>query len=140
LHYRCILALEKRTVAENVINISSGKLSLADDGIINQTVFPDTHFTLKDARDAIAAALKLSKGNPCLILVNLTGMRSITREAREYFGEVTSQKFSAVGLLFKSPVTKVLGNFFLRFNKPKTPVRLFSSEAEALKWLKGFSK
>ena len=127
-------------MVEKVINNRSGKVWLAEDSIIRQNVVPHTDFTLQDAQETIAAAIKLSEGKPYPILVDLTGLKSINKEARNYFGEeVTSHDLSAVGLLVSSAVTQVFGNFFLRFNRPEIPVRLFNSEAEAISWLKEFS-
>jgi hypothetical protein len=42
-----------------------------------------------------------------------------------------------VALLVGSPVTRVIGNFFIGLNKPRWPVRLFRSESDALAWLGG---
>jgi len=41
-----------------------------------------------------------------------------------------------VALLIASPLSRVLGNFYLRINRPETPTRLFSSEEEAGAWLR----
>jgi len=61
------------------------------------------------------------------------------REARRYFaGEETAKVESAAALLIESPLSKAIGNFFMGLNKPIVPTRLFTSEAEALAWLKGF--
>ena len=40
----------------------------------------------------------------------------------------------------RSPLTRAIGNFFLGLNKPLMPTRLFTSEEEALAWLKTFVK
>jgi hypothetical protein len=45
---------------------------------------------------------------------------------------------SAAALLIGSPLTRAIGNFFMGLNKPLIPTRLFTSETEALAWLKGF--
>ncbi len=31
---------------------------------------------------------------------------------------------------------KLIANFYLKFNKPKRPYKVFSKEEEAIKWLK----
>jgi hypothetical protein len=35
-------------------------------------------------------------------------------------------------------VARAIGNFFMGLNKPLIPTRLFTSEAEALGWLREF--
>jgi hypothetical protein len=66
-------------------------------------------------------------------------MNSITKEAREYYaGEEAGEAIKATALLIKSPVAKVLGSLFLGINKPKVLLKLYTSEKEAIEWLKGF--
>ena len=45
---------------------------------------------------------------------------------------------TAVALVVDTPVSRVLGNFYLGLSKPHIPSRLFNDEAEALDWLKRF--
>ncbi len=123
-------------MVENTINTRCSKLWLDEGGILHEYFFPKTDFVLQDAKQSMAAGLELSEGADFSWLVNITGMKSITKEAREYYGEVENSHLKAVGLVTNSPVSKVFGNFFLRFNKPEIPVRLFSSEIQAYDWLK----
>ena len=126
-------------MANNVISTRAGKVWLEDDGILRQEFNLNTELTLQDAQESITAFAKLSEGRPALVLVRMQGMKSATREARQYFEEtVTPTSFIAVAGLTSSAVNRVIGSFFLRFNKPNSPLRLFTSETEALKWLKGF--
>ena len=126
-------------MVENAVNTRTGTLWIAGNGIIRQNVVPGTDFTLQDAQETITVMSKLSEGKAYPILVDLTGLKSITREARHYFGEeITSHEARAVALLFSSVITQVIGNFFLRFNNPKVPIKLFSSETQALTWVREF--
>ena len=69
--------------------------------------------------------------------MDITEIDGMTREARQYFaGPETAKVESAAALLIKSPLTRAIGNFFLGFNKPLFPTRLFTSTEEALLWLK----
>ena len=126
-------------MVENAIQTRAGKVWLLDDGILRQECVPNTELTLQDAQELITAHVKLSDGKPRPVLIYMRGIKSVTREARQYFGEnLTRQYMSVVALLASSAVTKVIGSFFLRFHKTDSPVKLFGSETEALKWLKGF--
>jgi hypothetical protein len=72
-----------------------------------------------------------------LIFNDMREIRSITREARLFASSADAiQVVKAVALLIGSPVSRVIGNFFLGINKPPYPTRIFTSEAEALSWLK----
>ena len=43
-----------------------------------------------------------------------------------------------VRIIVGTPVSRVLGNFYLGLSNPHLPSRLFSSGDEALEWLKGY--
>jgi len=61
------------------------------------------------------------------------------KESRRFHaGEMPEQYAKAVALIEKSPVSKVIGNFFLGINKPPFPTKLFTKKHEAIHWLKKF--
>jgi hypothetical protein len=70
------------------------------------------------------------------VLVDLRGVKSQSREARKHFvSEDAAKVSSAVALLVSSPVSRMVGNFFLRLNVQPTPTELFTSESDAIAWL-----
>ncbi len=92
-----------------------------------------------DAREALAATHRVAGDRSRPVLVDLRGIRSQSREAREFFAsdEVT-RSTRAVALLVASPVSKVIGNFFIRLREQPVPTRLFGDEREAIDWLLGY--
>lgn len=92
--------------------------------------------TLEDAKANIAATARLTGGRRTLILVDLRGVRSQSPEARAYFtGAEASAVTAAVALVVGSPLSRAIGNFFLGFNRPPMPARLFTDESAAEAWL-----
>jgi 23S rRNA U2552 (ribose-2'-O)-methylase RlmE/FtsJ len=74
------------------------------------------------------------------VLIDMREMKSMNREAREYFAnERTCAIQRATALLVKSKLTKVMANFFMGLNKPITPTRMFTNPEEAVVWLTAFS-
>jgi hypothetical protein len=63
----------------------------------------------------------------------------MTREARVFFS--SNEGPSALGLVVDSPIARVIGAMFMGLlrNAPY-PARLFATEAEAVEWLKGYTK
>ncbi len=95
--------------------------------------------TLADAQENVALCLRMNGGRKRPLLVDLRVVKSQTAEARSYLaGPEGSEVCSAVALLIGSPLSRVLGNFFLGLNKPGVPTQLFTSEQEALTWLRSF--
>lgn len=71
---------------------------------------------------------------PCF--VDATGIKSVTRDAREYLGKQRSESVTFAGLLSHSPVELTIDNFYMNITKPTIPTKFFKSEESAVKWLK----
>jgi len=124
-----------------ILKTRTGEVSLGDDGIYRQKMFQNVHVDLEDAKELFARNEELSDGTTRPLLVMVGGTRSLSREARSFFaGKESARLFSAVALLVDSQLTRVISNFFIGLNKPFFPVKIFSSEKEALEWLKGYLK
>ena len=74
------------------------------------------------------------------VLIDMTAITQISKEARDYFAnERTASIQRATALLIGSPVSRVIGNFFMGLNKPISPTRLFTDPQKAIQWLHTFS-
>ena len=93
---------------------------------------------MKDATDLMDNLRKwIIKKKPYFI--DISQIRSITLEARKYFGnEGSTDRASVVAIYSGSPVGRVIGNFFLKINKPPIPMKIFSSKDKAIEWMKDF--
>jgi hypothetical protein len=119
--------------------LRTARLRLGDDGIVRIIWVPGAEVTLEDAKETMAAYLKLNKGKRLPLFVDTKTMKSLSRDARKYYaGEEAAKVASAVAIIVGTPVSRVLGNFYLGLSNPHLPSRLFSSESEALEWLKGY--
>lgn len=121
------------------IKTRTADIWLGEDGIIRVISLPSVEVTLEDIKEINGHLAILSMGKKIPIFDDIRGVKSITREARLFTSSAEAvQVGRAVALLIGSPVSKVIGNFFLGINKTPYPTRLFTSEVEAVKWLKGF--
>lgn len=94
-----------------------------------------------DANAMREANLELSNGMPYYILLDTSkGFASATPEANKIFAaREFSENRMAIAIIAKSLASKIVSNFFIRFNQPHTPTRVFIDEQEAVEWLKGKS-
>ena len=121
----------------NEIEVRTQRIWLADDGIIHAKLKPHVEVDRADAEEAIRAISSLCQGTRRPVFVDMSDIKFMSREARTYFaGPETAKVESAAALLIRSPLTKAIGNFFMGLNRPLFPTRLFTSEAEALTWLR----
>lgn len=120
------------------VEVRSQWIRLGDDGILYVKAEPGAEIDRDEAEASVHAARQLSN-QPRPALVDLSNLKGMTREARVYYaGPETAKGRSALALLIKSPVARVFGNFFMGLNKTTVPTRLFTSEPEAIAWLRGF--
>lgn len=92
-----------------------------------------------DVNDGIEirkAFLILSEGAKWAVLVDGTNFFSTTGELRQLSAseEYTILRL-ALAIVTKSMATKIIGNFFIKVNKPASPTKLFSNEKLAIEWL-----
>lgn len=113
--------------------------SLWLDGIIYGRFHDGAEVTGEDARENLAGITDFTLGRQMPVLVDLRPIRSQSAEARSVFaGPEATAVTAAVALVFDSPLARVLGNFYLGFNRPVMPTRLFNSVHEAEAWLRTF--
>jgi hypothetical protein len=98
--------------------------------------------TAAEARENLAAIKRLSEGVRYPFLCDITKCKSIDRAARAIYGSPESYEiYRAVALLSKTPIGNIIANFFLSlYSDEHVPTRLFTSEREAIAWLKRTSQ
>lgn len=107
------------------------------EGLVRATMHEGAVFELADAKEAVEVTCRVANGIRTRVLVDMRGVRSETREAREHFASAeTAARLSAVALLVSSPLSRMIANFFLRISNLRIPTRMFDDEAAALAWLR----
>jgi hypothetical protein len=114
------------------------RFELDQRGFVRATMREGLEMDLADAQEALRATARFCDGGPIPVLVDSRGIKFQTKDAREHFvSEEAEGITSAVALLVGSPVSRMIGNFFIRRNGPRIPTQLFTEEDEAVEWLVG---
>jgi hypothetical protein len=115
-------------------SIDSGKASLAllENGVIALTWQPNASVEISDVAAAMAKVNELCNGLAHPLLVEMTGVGTVTHEARAAFS--TECAASRIALLGSTPVDQVIANFRSADSYP-CPTRFFTNRTEALNWL-----
>jgi len=110
-----------------------------DDGIIHVVSHEGSVVTPDAARDSLRIVHSLiAEGEQCPVLVDIRRVRSLDRKVRVLFSGPQTVRFTlAAAMVVDSPLSRMVGNFFLTLHRPPFPTRMFSSEDEALAWLRG---
>ncbi|MEQ8363265.1 MAG: hypothetical protein RH948_10380 [Cyclobacteriaceae bacterium] len=93
---------------------------------------------LGKAKGIVQSRLEYSQGKPCYYLIDVTNLKSVTKEAREYMSDKNEGLSGVLGGAFISNkvLTTVIVNFFFNINKPSVPARFFTNRDDALIWLR----
>ena len=110
---------------------------ISDDNILFTSCVPNTEMTIEDGKESTRISAEMVKYEPRPLLCDLTNVVRMTKECRKHFAGVDHAKtFNKAALIVTSPISRLIGNFFLGLNKPLKPTRLFNSNEEGLKWLR----
>lgn len=108
-------------------------------GICRTKPLAAAEIEIEHARENTAAVNTFYQGRKFPLLIDSRQVKSISREARQHFSTNGRETYTnAFAILVKSPLSRVIGNFFMGINKPPLPSRLFDNEEDAVEWLKQF--
>jgi len=124
-------------VAEAVLSNEKFELFILDKHIYKLKPRAGVELDVEDGYELRRNFLIFSKGNKFAVLTDASSFFSTTNELRELLAskEFTDKRF-ATAIVTQSMASKIIGNFFIRVNKPASPTKLFSNEEEAFQWLK----
>lgn len=109
--------------------------------IQDQTLFciyaPFLEINLDIAKAWVQSRDKFTKGKCFPLLLDISNLKFITREAREFLASKEGNKNIIAGAYIASTRNeKFLWEMFLKINRPPIPSKIFVEKQEALEWLK----
>ncbi|MGB3850321.1 MAG: hypothetical protein WA958_10165 [Tunicatimonas sp.] len=91
------------------------------------------------AKEMIDQRLSFVDGQTFPIIVDGSEVKELTKSAREALSsEKANQHTVALAVIVRNPVTRTIANFFLKFQQPRYPFRLFTELEDAREWLKKY--
>lgn len=89
---------------------------------------------LRDAKNIIECIRRLSGGETYPLLVIYGKYNQFSKETRAYIANAKETKADA--LVINSLPLKILGNFYMKFDRPNRPTHLFTDVESAVAWVK----
>lgn len=117
----------------------SGRNTLFDlildaEGLLRLTWARGSSISEADAKSAMEEVNALCGVNRHPMLVDMATTAEVSRGARAVFGRPCQA--SRIALLGSSPVDRVMANFILGISRLPCPTKFFTSEHDAVAWLK----
>jgi len=123
----------------HVIKTSAYTTWMGPDGIARTVVKADAEIGMKEAIENTNAVSSLFEGKKFPLLIDSRNIKYITKEARDHFSMRNRESVvNSFAILIYSPLSRIIGNFFMGLNKPRVPAKLFNDEEEAVKWLRKY--
>jgi hypothetical protein len=108
--------------------------------VIFITYFDEVIADMKVARKMLEDRLSIGDGMPHFVHGDCRGVKYWTRDYRAFFNtQENLQNLIADTIVYSnSYVLNIIIQFYGRFNKPSIPIKICTSEKQALLWLSGF--
>ncbi len=94
--------------------------------------------TVKNISENIALVKKITNGKIIPILIYLTDSPVPDKETRKYSTEQLPQVYSAMAMVAKPGLTKLIMNILFKIKKPVIPIKSFTEDTEAQARLQQF--
>lgn len=101
--------------------------------------FKSAEVNFEIAQKSLEERKKITEKKTLPLLVDISHVKSVSKEARELLAHKDhTVGLSASALLTSSYLSKIIGNLFLKFNKPSIPTRIVNTKEEGVKFLSTF--
>lgn len=129
--------IEENKIFIRSVDLGHSLIQLRSDGIVQINFGDNSELDLKEAVEVIENLADLTGGKKALVL-NIAGKNtSATSAAREFSASTLGLKYTiADAYVVTNLAQKILGNFYVGFNKPMIPTKIFDNEEKAVEWLK----
>jgi hypothetical protein len=109
-------------------------VDLLNERLVRIALKPGARMMVEDGAFARENLLALTGGKPSVVLLQITGVGSISREAISFYSESTTVRAFAV--LGSTPVDRVIAHGLLGLPRPhQCPTEFFTDTQDAMRWL-----
>ena len=124
---------------EKTIDLPEATIHCRTDGIIHILFKDRTEFDIALQEKMLAMYIEICDGEKRPFMFSAFNDVIITKESRENSSKIEHlYPGIATALIANSLPYRLIANFYLKINKPKTPYKIFKDEPSAILWLNTF--
>lgn len=95
---------------------------------------------LATAQSATAFRKQVLQGRKMPAVADISSIKHVDKKTRQYVSSPQAgEDLTALAVIINNPVTRMMGNFFVKFHQPEYPFRFFTNVEEATEWIKKFA-
>lgn len=126
-----------RTASIHKTNIKKFSIRLIAPGIVENIVHENASLDVTDILNIKAVNEKLTEGRPYGVLVDSGMFATISKEARELSASAEfARNTIAKAIYVRSLGQRIVGQVYIRVNRPAIKTKVFDDRLTALAWLK----
>lgn len=108
-----------------------------EEGFLRVVVKPDCEMGVEDARIDMKANLALTNSLKVPVMVDIRKLKYHSKEVRDFYAsKEVAESIDAMAIVVESIATRMIGNFFIKINRPYFPTKMFDNQFLAEQWLK----
>lgn len=112
------------------------RMTLYTNGIMNVIFKKDSIIELGDVEEVVNWVGSLGPEKKYVNLMEAEPNSEVDAEARAFAASSSQNEYTiADGMVMTSQAHKILSNFYLKFNKPVKPTKVFNKREKAIQWL-----
>lgn len=114
-------------------------IQLRSDGILHSHTSDGKEFNVESLKKFNVVMGKMLNYKKAPLLITFDEFAIPPVETREFWSKKDACPYASADAYIATTFGhKFIGNFYLKFDKPGRPTKIFSNEKEAVDWLKGF--
>lgn len=114
-------------------------IQLRSDGIIHSHTSSGIDFNIESLKEFNLVMARMVNYRMTPLLLTLDEFAIPPVETRTFWAKKDSCTYASAEAYISSNIGHtIIGNFYLKFNKPGRPTKIFKNEADAIMWLKTF--
>lgn len=94
--------------------------------------------TIQNITDNVALVKKITGGKKVPLLIYLSNSPVPDKATQAFARQQLAEVYKAVAMISETGLSKLIMNALFKFNPPPVPIKSFSDEKEAKKWLKQY--
>lgn len=112
------------------------RMTLFENGIMNVVFKENFTVGLQDVEEVVNWVSEIANGRKFLNLMEGENNSEVDAEVRSFAASKDQNKFTIADAMVVQNIShRLLTNFYMRFNKPVKPTRLFTDKEKAIQWL-----
>jgi hypothetical protein len=134
------MTLEEKIVGSDIVSmieIPEVIVRMRADGIVHVTFRKGIVLDLELQSKLLAINIRITEGKKSYFIYDAEDSVTITKEARDNATKIEHlAPIKASAVVANNLAYRLVANFYMKFNKPKTPYKVFDNLENGIAWLK----